>query len=189
MNRIKNGIKYKVKKISKNNNFKLRETALEMGTVIFINRALKCQNAYDQALFAGAAAGMCASTLFFSTFIIELKKYIKKYEYLENYLQRMSFDKAIKYCDRKFSKTNINENNVSQLAGIEIVFGLLMLFATKFLKIDNYAEFINSIIIIFSSLLLVDGVNNIFKLLFLMKEMYYYQNKSKDLENVRNLKK
>lgn len=64
-----------------------------------------------------------------------------------------------------------------------------MLFATKFLKIDNYAEFINSIIIIFSSLLLVDGVNNIFKSLFLMKEMYYYQNKSKDLENVRNLKK
>ena len=45
------------------------------------------------------------------------------------------------------------------------------------------------IIIIFSSLLLVDGVNNIFKSLFLMKEMYYYQNKSKDLENVRNLKK
>ena len=35
MNRIKKGIKYKVKKISKNNNFKLRETALEMGTVIF----------------------------------------------------------------------------------------------------------------------------------------------------------
>lgn len=188
MNRIKNGIKYKVKKINKNNNFKLRETALEMGTVIFINRALKCQNTYDQALFAGAAAGMCASTLFFSTFIIELKKYIKKYDHLENYLQRMSLDKAIKYCDRKEKKIDCNENNVFQLSGIEIVFDLLGLFGAKFLKIDNY-EFINNVIIAFGSLLLVDSVNNILKSLFLMKEMYYYQNKSNDLENTRVLRK